>query len=84
MLPEQPPTFRQPTAAERPWWWRLEGPDGAEVEVTGELAGQRFASQGDAESWVGEIWSDLAAEGVDAVVLFELERRVYGPMSLHA
>jgi len=83
-LPEQPPTFRQPTPAERPWWWRLEDASGTEVTVAGDLAEQRFASQADAESWVGEIWADLAAEGVDAVVLFEDDRRVYGPMSLHA
>jgi hypothetical protein len=83
-LPEQPPTFRPPAAADRPWWWRLEDAAGAEVEVTGDLAGQRFASQADAESWVGEVFTDLAAEGVDGVTLFEDERRVYGPMSLHA
>lgn len=83
-LPEHPPTFRQPTAADRPWWWRLEDGTGAEVTVTGDLADQRFASQADAESWVGEIWSDLATEGVDAVTLFEHDRQVYGPMSLHA
>ncbi len=83
-LPDQPSTFRQPSPAERPWWWRLENAGGDEVAVEGELAGQRFASQADAESWVGEIWSDLAAEGVDAVTLFEGDRQVYGPMSLHA
>jgi hypothetical protein len=83
-LPEQPPTFRPPTPAERPWWWRLESSAGEEVGVGGDLADQRFASQADAESWVGEIWSDLAAGGVDAVTLFEHDRRVYGPMSLHA
>lgn len=83
-LPEQPPTFRPPAPVEHPWWWRLENGAGAEVTVMGDLADQRFASQADAESWVGEIWSDLAAEGVDAVVLFESDRRVYGPMSLHA
>jgi hypothetical protein len=82
-LPEQPPTFRPPTPAERPWWWRLEDAEGNEVSVDGELADQRFTSQADAESWVGEAFADLADEGVDAVVLFELERRVYGPMSLH-
>lgn len=82
-LPEQPPTFRQPTATERPWWWRMEDAAGKEVPVDDELAGQRFASQADAESWVGETWSDLAADGVDAVTLFENDRRVYGPMSLH-
>ena len=48
------------------------------------FAGRRFASQADAESWVGEIWAGLAEEGVAAVTLFEQERVVYGPMSLHA
>ena len=83
-LPDQPPTFRQPTPAERPWRWRLEDADGGEVEVSADLAGERFASQADAESWVGEIWAELAEEGVDGVTLFEHERQVYGPMSLHA
>ena len=83
-LPEQPPTFRPPSVAERPWWWRLENAGGAEVAVPEEFAEQRFASQADAESWVGETWSDLAGEGVDAVTLFEHDRQVYGPMSLHA
>lgn len=82
-LPEQPPTFRPAPPAERPWWWRLENSAGDEVEVSGELADQRFPSQSDAESWVGEAYADLADAGVDAVTLFELERRVYGPMSLH-
>ncbi|GAA1927658.1 hypothetical protein GCM10009737_31870 [Nocardioides lentus] len=83
-LPDQPSTFRPPTPAERPWWWRLEDAQGGEVAVDEEHTGQRFPSQGDAESWVGETWRELAGQGVDAVVLFELERRVYGPMSLHA
>ena len=83
-VPDQPPTFRQPTPSERPWWWRLENSAGVEVTVGDDLAGERFSSQADAESWVGETWSDLAAEGVDAVTLFENDRQVYGPMSLHA
>lgn len=83
-LPDQPSTFRQPTPAERPWWWRLEDKAGSEVPVSDDLAGQRFPSQADAESWVGETWSDLAGEGVDHVTLLEHERVVYGPMSLHA
>ncbi len=83
-LPEQPPTFRPPTDAELPWSWRFENAAGDEVSAGDEYVGQRFASQADAESWVGETWSDLAAEGVDAVTLFEHDRRVYGPMSLHA
>lgn len=83
-LPEQPPTFRIPTPAERPWWWRLEDASGETVTITGVHADVRFASQADAESWVGEIWSELAELGVDAVTLFEHDRSVYGPMSLHA
>lgn len=87
-LPDLPPTFRPPTPAERPWWWRLLDASGAEMGVEQGLpeqyAGQRFASQGDAESWVGEVWRELAAAGVDAVVLLEHDREVYGPMSLRA
>lgn len=83
-LPDQPPTFRPPNPAERPWRWRLEDGAGAEVAVTEELADQRFASQADAESWVGEIWAELAEQGVEAVTLFEYDRQVYGPMSLRA
>jgi hypothetical protein len=81
-LPDLPPTFRQPTAYERPWSWRLLDVLGGEVAVSGEYADQRFANQGDAESWVGEVWRELADQGVDAVVLLEAEREVYGPMSL--
>ena len=42
-----------------------------------------FPSQSDAESWLGEMWRELLAEGVDAVTLMEDGRVVYGPMSLH-
>ena len=84
MLPEQPPTFRSPGPSERPWWWRLEDAAGREVSVADDLGDRRFASQADAESWVGETWAELAEQGVDRVTLFELERQVYGPMSLHA
>ena len=88
MLPDQPPTFRKPTAEERPWFWRLEDAAGTEVTPSGDgtadFVDQRFASQADAESWVGEFFGDLVDLGVDQVVLFEHERRVYGPMSLHA
>lgn len=84
-LPEQPPTFRTSTSEEQPWWWRLQNTAGDEVTVTGELADQRFPSQADAESWVGEYFGELADAGVDAVVLFEDDRQVYrSPMSLHA
>ena len=65
------------------WGLRLEDAAGEPVEVA-HYADQRFGNQGDAESWVGEIWADLAEHGVAAVTLFEHERLVYGPMSLSA
>lgn len=71
------------------WTWRLERADGAvvgDVSVTdaGNVPeGGRFPSQSDAESWIGESWRGLLDRGVDAVSLFEDDRFVYGPMSLH-
>lgn len=83
-VPPEPPTFKSSPEPPRPWTWRLEDASGAVVEITGDLAGESFVSQADAESWVGEFYSDLAEQGVDAVTLFEADREVYGPMSLHA
>ncbi|MFT4085380.1 MAG: hypothetical protein QM638_22595 [Nocardioides sp.] len=85
-LPDLPPVFSTPDE-ERTWWWQLLGADGAELPsgaVTEEYAEQRFANQGDAESWIGEVWAELLDQGVESVVLVELDRRVYGPMSLRA
>ena len=62
-LPDQPPTFRPPSPSEQPWSWRLENKDGDEVSVDAEYAAQRFPTQADAESWVGEVWGDLAEQG---------------------
>ena len=81
-LPDLPPTFRQPTADDHAWSWRLLDALGGETAVSDEYADQRFANQGDAESWVGEVWRELVEQGVDAVVLLEVDREVYGPMSL--
>lgn len=61
--------------------WRFESSDG--TQVTRSPGGDRFPSQADAESWVGEAWQDLLADGVDQVTLLEGDRVVYGPMSLH-
>ena len=68
------------------WRWRFEDASGAEVGVAegGTASGvSGFSSQSDAESWIGEVWQDLLDEGVDQVTLFEADREVYGPMSLH-
>jgi len=45
--------------------------------------GRSFPTQADAEAWLAATYEDLAEEGVDAVVLLEEDRVVYGPMSLH-
>ena len=65
-----------------PWTWRYEKSDGAVLSGAG-LQEAIFASQGDAESWLGENWRALLAAGVDQVSLFDDTRIEYGPMSLH-
>jgi hypothetical protein len=69
------------------WRWRFEDQSGSEVSQGegGTASGATgFPSQSDAESWIGEVWRDLVDDGVDQVTLFEGDREVYGPMSLHA
>jgi len=69
------------------WRWRFESSEGTEITLpdgTGGSAAGGFPSQSDAESWIGEAWRDLVEQGVDQVTLFEADREVYGPMSLHA
>jgi len=63
------------------WSWSYENSAGEPVEAS--TSSPAFPSQSDAESWIGETWAELLADGVDAVSLFEDERHVYGPMSLH-
>jgi hypothetical protein len=65
-----------------PWIWRYEKTDGA-VVASRDLPEAIFASQGDAESWLGENWRGLLEAGVDQVTLLEDDRTEYGPMSLH-
>jgi hypothetical protein len=65
-----------------PWTWRYENADGAVVNGAG-LQEAIFASQGDAESWLGENWRELLDNGVEQVTLFDDARKQYGPMTLH-
>lgn len=79
----EPPTFSaafSQGSATPPWWWQLLDENGAVLDPA--EGRQEFPTRGDAESWVGEFWADLADQGVDAVTLFEGDREVYGPMSL--
>ncbi|MEV6524263.1 hypothetical protein [Longispora sp. NPDC051575] len=55
------------------WIWRYEDADGQPVDGPGET----FPNQGDAESWLGQQWRDLAATGAASVVLVEDERVEY-------
>ncbi|MEU5705019.1 hypothetical protein [Streptomyces aurantiacus] len=64
------------------WTWRFEKADGAEVQPS--VQPEEFTTQGDAESWLGENWKELAEGGADQVRIFEDATEVYGPMSLHA
>ena len=64
------------------WWWRLEDASGNEVRASDAAQGApRRATR--SRGW-GEPWRELTDDGVDAVTLFEGDREVYGPMSLHA
>lgn len=60
------------------WSWTYE-------TAAGDVVGRSevFESRGDAESWVGEAFAELADDGVDQVRLFDGDTEVYGPMSLH-
>jgi hypothetical protein len=66
------------------WTWRYLGEAGETTDAGAGVdgAGAEFPTQSDAESWLGENWRELAAAGVDAVVLHDAGREVYGPMSL--
>lgn len=70
-----------------PWRWRHLDASGADIShrvptVAGVAAGAGFASQSDAETWIGECWRELLELGVHSVTLVEGDREVYGPMSL--
>jgi hypothetical protein len=63
------------------WQWTYLAVDGVQLGVPPSGAGL-FPSQSEAESWLGETWEALLAEGVEAVSLLDGERVVYGPMGL--
>ena len=65
-----------------PWTLRYEKADGAVLTGAG-LQDAIFASQGDAESWLGENWRGLLDAGVDQVTLLDDDRKEYGQMTLH-
>ena len=65
------------------WQWRYESASGDVVDPgAAATAGEVFPSQADAETWLGDNWRELLAEGVQQVTLLEGDREVYGPMGL--
>lgn len=66
------------------WTWIYTDLAGSPVvDLPAAAVLEPFPTQADAESWLGESWRQLVDGGVDAVVLWEDDRQVYGPMSLH-
>lgn len=66
------------------WIWIFQRSDATPVDpLPTSAVTSGFPSQSEAEAWVGESWRELLADGVDAVSLYEGDRLVYGPMSLH-
>jgi hypothetical protein len=55
------------------WVWRYEGASGQKQAGTSEP----FPSQSDAESWLGQTYRELVADGVVTAVLVEDERVEY-------
>lgn len=61
------------------WHWVADQRSGAPPALD-----ERFPTQGEAETWLGETYPDLLDDGVRAVSLYQADRRVYGPMRLEA
>lgn len=66
------------------WMWVYLDANGQPCAVLPPTAATTgFPSQGDAETYIGQTWRELVDGGVDAVTLYQDDRLVYGPMSLH-
>ncbi|MGG8405336.1 hypothetical protein ACM614_01475 [Streptomyces sp. 12297] len=62
------------------WTWRFETADGSETSPAVEP--EEFTTQGDAESWIGEVWKELLDGGVERVKLSDDEGAAIYTMSL--
>ena len=62
--------------------WRFFGPDGSILTGANAPTAPASHSQGDAESWFGEEWRELAENGVASASLYDGDDLVYGPMPL--
>jgi hypothetical protein len=64
--------------------WRYENAEGTVVVPDLDDAYEDFASQAEAEAWLGQTWQVLLDSGVDQVILLDDGAVVYGPMNLYA
>ncbi|TQN32046.1 hypothetical protein FHX37_1971 [Haloactinospora alba] len=62
------------------WSWRCETAEG-EALTDEWFSEEAFSSRGDAETWLGENWQEIAAAGAERAILVDGERDVYS-MSL--
>lgn len=60
--------------------WTTSDVDSVQAQTLG--LEQPFETQAQAEEWLSAFYDDLADGGVSAVSLMNLDRVVYGPMSL--
>lgn len=66
------------------WMWIYQDAKGEPVQnLDTHVNLDGFPTQADAENYIGQEWKQLLDLGVDGVTLYEDERLVYGPMSLH-
>ncbi|MSO26953.1 MAG: hypothetical protein EXQ60_02660 [Candidatus Nanopelagicales bacterium] len=65
------------------WSWQYLTAEGVVVaELPDTSMATEFATQSDAETWIGEVWPTLLEAGIEQVLLLEEDRIVYGPMGL--
>ena len=55
------------------WAWRCEDAEGGAITTVEDT----FASQSDAESWLGQHWRDLVASGAATATLLDDDRVEY-------
>ncbi len=66
------------------WVWVYVDENGTAVEaLSASAVVSEFPTQAEAEAYIGGSWQELLDAGVDQVSLYEGDRLVYGPMSLH-
>lgn len=70
------------------WQWRYLDAQGRAMTprfpATEPRLPEGFATQAEAETWIGEVWRELVVHGVAAVQLWHGDSLSYGPMELSA